>query len=336
MRVLLIGAGSVGLVLGARLARAGARVRYVVRRPEQAAALRSGIFVRDPASGETLNAPVEAQFGFEPDPELTWDYVLVCVRASDTSRIAPALSSRFAAVPVVCVQNDVDNEATLTPGCRHVLGAVWRQTCTRQDDRSVVALGTPRIIVGAYPEGVTEATERLVRWLDRAGCSASASAQIQRDKWLKLCVNLMSAPNALVRPDDHATYAFVEGKARLLEEAEAVLAAAGIDAGSCDGKDRSLDAEITFVRASLARGTSARRIPVYNQVWRALTEQRATDGRATSGLEADRYHQRFCVLGKQLGIATPVNERVLGALNLAWQDRRGPECLSASELFPML
>ena len=57
---------------------------------------------------------------------------------------------------------------------------------------------------------------------------------------------------------DHESQAFVSVKVRLLEEARAALLAAGIEARSCDGRDRSLDEEIAFQRESLARGTRAR------------------------------------------------------------------------------
>jgi len=80
----------------------------------------------------------------------------------------------------------------------------------------------------------------------------------------------MSTPNALVRRDDHETLVFTEGKARLLEEARDALAAAGIAARSCDGRDRSLDAEIAFQRAALARSVAARRLPLYNSLWQGL------------------------------------------------------------------
>ena len=99
----------------------------------------------------------------------------------------------------------------------------------------------------------------------------------------------MSTPNALVRRDDHETRAFTEGKARLLEEARDALAAAGIAAHSCDGRDRSLDEEIAFQRAALARGVAARKLPLYNSLWQGLARGAA--------LEVDAYHRRILALG---------------------------------------
>jgi len=154
----------------------------------------------------------------------------------------------------------------------------------------------------------------------------SISASIGRDKWLKLCVNLMSTPNALVRRPDHTTPEFVEVKVRLLEEARSVLAAAAIDATPCDGRDRTLDAEIHFQREALARGTSARPIPLYNQVWTSL-------GHAAP-IEADAYHGRILALARTHRVPAPVNALVQGRLRDAARRRLGPECFPARDLLP--
>jgi ketopantoate reductase len=64
---------------------------------------------------------------------------------------------------------------------------------------------------------------------------------------------------------------------------------------------------------------------VYNQIWAALRDRRA--------LEGNRYHRLVVDLGARHGVATPTNARVLAALERAWQEGTGPECLRAAELF---
>lgn len=328
---IIVGAGAVGLSLGVRLAAAGFPVLFVVRRPEVARAIeRSGVRGEDPGSGEVVRARAEAIPGIElaagrlRDPAA--GPILLCVRANDTEEVADALVAAAPQATVCSVQNHVDNEDRLAERFERVLGAVWRQTCTRIDLNASVALGRGRVIVGLHPEGRGRDVEALAGDLRTAGFDVGVSERIVDDKWLKLCVNLMSGPNALVRPADHETEAFVETKARLVEEARAVLAAAHIPARSCDGRDRSLDAEIAFQRGSLARGTSARRLPVYNQIWAALRDRRAIEG--------DRYHRAIIDLGRRTGVATPVNERVLAALETAVRTGAGPETLRASDLLP--
>lgn len=151
------------------------------------------------------------------------------------------------------------------------------------------------------------------------------SADIASDKWLKLCVNLTSAPNALIARADHRDPRFAEIKALLVEEARDALRAAGIRAASCDGRDRSLDEEIAHIRGSVASGESFRALPLFNAVWGALS-------RPGKSLEVDLYHQRIIGLGCTHGVATPSHERVLEALLRAHQLRLGPECLRVDEL----
>ncbi|MCG8588668.1 MAG: NAD(P)-binding domain-containing protein [Proteobacteria bacterium] len=329
MTITIVGAGSVGLSLGARLAQAGTPVQMGVRRPDVARQLeRDGVLVSDPTTGETHSARVGARALAEVDADWVGSGpVLVCTRANDTESVARALAAPARDALVVSAQNDVDNEERLLRTFRHVAGLVVRYTATRFGDTRVRALAGGRLVLGwAAGSAQCEGFDELARALRTAGFSVGVSERIAEDKWLKLCINLMSAPNALVRREDHETQAFVETKARLLEEAAQVLEAAGISATSCDGVDRDLQGEIRFQRQALQRGTAARRVPLYNQVWSSLKEG--------SPLEADRYHARILELASRHGVAAPVNARVLSALHRAAGQGLGPECLASDALLP--
>jgi len=319
----IVGAGSVGLVLGARLARAGRAVRFHVRAEAAARALRDeGVAVEDPATGAVWRAAVDARVG--PPAGVTAP-VFVCVRRPDTEALADALAAASPAALPVNVQNGVDGDAVLARRFARVLGTVWRLPCTRVAANRVRTLGAGRFVVGVHPAGAGPDAEAVAAAVRAAGFDSAVSARIADDRWLKLCVNLTSTPNALVRQAEHATAAFVEGKARLLEEARAALAAGGIVAASCDGRDRSLDEEIAWQRGALARGDAARPLPLYNSVWQGL--------RNGLPLETDDYHERVIALAARHGLTAPVNARVLAALLRARDQRLGPECVGAAELF---
>jgi 2-dehydropantoate 2-reductase len=324
--LVIYGAGAVGLVVGARLARAGVPALLVTRRPEAARLIQEhGVRIEDPASGRAFEQRVPAVCGIEAAEDRIHDGpVVFCMRGPDTAPAARALLSVTRGVPVASLQNDVDNEPVLAADFPLVIAGCVRQTCTRTADNQAVAVGDGRIVVGTWPSGGGAAARELAGLLSRAGFEAPVSTRILEDKWLKLCVNLMSAPNALIRREDHTRFEFVEVKARLLEEARAILRAARVLARSCDGRDRSLDQEISYQRQSLALGTSARPLPVYNQVWAAL--------RSGGPVEADRYHRRMLTLAAEHGIAAPQNARVLEALERAVRERTGPEQLAAKDL----
>jgi 2-dehydropantoate 2-reductase len=250
--------------------------------------------------------------------------VLFCVRTPDLAQAAQALA-RFARGAVVAgAQNDVEADSVLARHFERVVGVVVRGTYTRCAPNAVRATGRGRLILGNHPEGCDGHARELGAIFDEAGYDVGLSPRIHEDRWLKLCVNLMSAPNALVRRSDHTTREFVAIKLRLLAEADAALNAAGISARSCDGRDRSLTEEIAHLERSFERGESARSLPLYNQVWAAL--------RHGGPLEADAYHRRIIGLAHRYGVAAPSNERVLAALERAYRESLGPESATAREL----
>jgi 2-dehydropantoate 2-reductase len=320
--ITVFGAGAIGLTLAARLARGGHAVRLCARRSDDAALLaREGIHVEEPETGAAWHAVVQAHAGA---PISETDPVFACVRSPQADAAAAAIAATSPGAPIVNVQNGVDGDARFAARFASVIGAVIRQGCTRVAANRVRAMQGGRIAVGRFPEGADAGVEAVAALLRSAGYDVGVSSRIAEDRWLKLCVNLMSTPNALVRPSEHGTRAFTAGKVRLLEEARDVLRAAGIAARSCDGRDRSLEQEIEQQRTALARGGGARRIPIYNSLWQAL--------RLGAPIEADAYHATLIELGRRHGVATPTNERALAAVLRVVAESLGPEGLGAEEV----
>jgi 2-dehydropantoate 2-reductase len=323
----VLGAGSVGLALAAQLAQAGREVLVVARGAGAAAALRAGLVAEDPIAGGERRLAVAAEPSLaDAAPRIGAGPVFVCTREPDTEGAGRELARACGPdVLAVALQNELTGGELLARSLPRVVAGVWRQTATRAAPARVRFHGRGRVVLGAEPGCDTaNAARALAGELAAARLDAAFSERIREDQWLKLCVNLTSAPNALVRRGDHAAEAFVELKARLLEEARDALAAAGVRAASCDGRDRSLDAEIAHVRGSLARGDSARPVPLYNHVWTGLREGRA--------VEAEAYHRRVLALAEKAGLPAPCNARVLAAVERAVRERLGPECFGAAEL----
>ncbi len=326
MKLVILGAGAVGLVIGARLARAGSNVLFVTKRPEQARRIqREGVRFEDLASGDAWVVRARAVAGVEKAREAVCKGpVILCVRAPQVDAATRPLARVAPAASIVGAQNGVDTDALLASRFPHLIGLVVRQTYTRTDDAAARSAGAGRLILGAHPRGAGPDVEALAEALRAAGYDVGISQQIGEDRWLKLCVNLMSAPNALICREDHTTRAFVEIKTQLLEEARAVLAAAGIEARSCDGRDRSLAEEITAQHHARELGTNARLLPLYNQVWSAL--------RHGGPLEANGYHRRILELAATHEVPAPLNERVLDVLERCAREKKGPESVRASEI----
>jgi 2-dehydropantoate 2-reductase len=326
VRIAVYGAGAVGLVVGARLARVGEEVAFLTRRPEAAEVISNeGVRFEDPASEDSFRVRARAVARpAELPEEFRFGPILFCMRAGETEAAARALAPVAPLAVVASFQNDLENEEILARHFPVVLGAPLYQTCTRIATNAALATGGGRVVLGRHPTGTSAVLDALASRLRAAGYDVGISARLAEDRWLKLCKNLMSAPNALVRRPDHVTRAFVEIKARLLEEARDALFAAGIEARSCDGRDRSLAAEIAWQRASLERGESARSLPLHNQVWSAL--------RQGTPLEADGYHRRILRLAAENGVPAPLNARVLEVLLRQAASGAGPESVAASEI----
>jgi 2-dehydropantoate 2-reductase len=318
----------VGLVIGARLAHAGCDVLFAVRRHEVAKAIeQGGVRCDDLAMGDGFSARARATTDLATASDFIEDGpVLFCMRRSQTEQAAKDLAALAPSVTAVSLQNDVDNEGRLAQYFRAVIGGVVRQTSTRVAPNAAVMAGAGRLVLGDHPTGCGSTAAALAGCLRSAGYDVGLSEHIDRDLWLKLCINLMSAPNALIRREDHDTPEFVAVKVRLLEEARDALGAAGIDARPCEGPDRSLEEEIAHQRGALERGDSTRKLPIYNQVWAALEHGLP--------LESNGYHRRIIELASRSGLRCPTNERVLAILEEAARSRRGPERARAAELLP--
>lgn len=321
--ITVFGAGAIGLTLAARLARGGLDVRVCTRRSQEAVLLeREGIEVEEPETGACFRSAVRAQAG---PPAGERDAIFACVREPDSAAAADEIAAASPDALLVNVQNGVTGDAIFARRLRRVCGAVIRQGCTRIAANRVRAMTSGRIAIGAFPDGASADAQQAAALLRAGGYDVGVSERIAEDRWLKLCVNLMSTPNALVHPADHETRTFTEGKARLLEEARDALAAAGIAARSCDGRDRSLDAEIELQRTALARGAAARRLPIYNSLWQAL--------RRGAPIEADALHRAILELAVRNGVAAPMNRCALVALERAVAEALGPESFGAGEFF---
>ncbi len=107
MRIAVVGAGAVGGYFGARLAAAGADVRFVARGAHGAALRRTGLKLRS-ALGDLHLHPVRVSAPGEP-ADRPADLVLVAVKMYDLEEAAPAVAALCGpATLVVPIQNGVE------------------------------------------------------------------------------------------------------------------------------------------------------------------------------------------------------------------------------------
>jgi len=201
MRVVIVGTGGVGGLVGALLARAGAEVAFVARGANLEALRTKGLRV-DGAIGSFAVLPLEA----EEDPALLRpaDVVLVALKtwqvAEMAPRLAPLLASGGFAVPL---QNGLEAHDRLAAGLgpERVVGGLCHMISWSEGPGLIKQTGpAPGITVGEWGGGVTPRLEALGAVLQSAGIRPTLAPRVQGDLWEKaLFVEAYGAVGAVAR-----------------------------------------------------------------------------------------------------------------------------------------
>ncbi len=228
MRFAVLGAGSLGLLVGGYLARAGHQV-VVVGKEQQVALLKGrGIEVVAP---EGFRVPVET--ASRPDEVGPADYLLVVVKARDTV----AALDRVAGVEfgaVLSLQNGMAKDGQLAEryGWPKVIGAATIQGATLLEPGRTQHTMVGATYLGELDGGRSERAERLAAAFNGAGMKAEVPASILSAEWSKLC---QIVPAALISSASRLEYYRVcksrdlaELFVEITQECAAVAAACGV------------------------------------------------------------------------------------------------------------
>ncbi len=185
-RVVVVGAGALGTVYGAGLARAGAGVQLLARR-EHATAIQSagGVEIRE------VDGSWQASLGAEwrPDRIEPADTVIVMTKSHDTARALAELPHLVDAVDVaVSFQNGIEKDRLLAQWCgeHRVIGGMSMVGATL--DRPGVVSHTLRgaTYIGELPQGVTPRVQALGAALEQGGLTVVVTNRIRSVEWSKL------------------------------------------------------------------------------------------------------------------------------------------------------
>ena len=306
-RYLILGAGAIGGVVGARLAESGRDVVLVARGDHAASMARDGLPLDAPDGSITGHLPVIEDLGLLD--VRAGDVALLCVKSQSTEGVVRRLAEIAPPdLPVVCLQNGVSNEARVASCFEQTYGAVVMCPATHLEPGVVVAHSAPLagvIDVGCYPEGTDDRCDQLAGDLSTAGFGSRAVPDIMRWKYAKLLLNLTNVLDALLEDS---------GSGRLVglvyEEGRQVLEAAGIEYASPDE-----DASRRDGRVSIVVGRGRRREG--GSTWQSVA-------RGASETEVPYLNGAIVELGRTVGVATPVNELIVGLDREALTSGRGP------------
>lgn len=316
-RLVVVGAGAVGGVLAARLARSGHDVVAVARGAHGEAIRARGLVVESPVGTETVCLPTVAHPG-----EVNWrptDVVALAAKSHQTPEALDAVSAAVSAaglppLPVVCVQNGIDNERTILRWSPDVYAACVLFPASHLEPGTVRAHWGPCtgvLDVGRYPAGVDGRASALARAFTEATFSALADADIMRSKRGKLVMNLGNAVEGLCGPSARGGPV-----SRVLEtEGRTCLEAAGLGFAT-------LEEQAARRRAMPATTADP---DVGGSTWQSLA-------RGTGSIETDYLNGEIVLLGRLYGVPTPANALVQRLADAHARAGRPPGTIDEAEL----
>jgi len=181
MKIIMLGAGALGSVIGAHLVRAGEEVIFIARGQRAAFLQQHGLRLTGLADFTVpitvITRPQEVQGG---------DVLMVTVKTYD---MEPALASvqHLTVGSVLSWQNGVlkNEQLARTFGWARVLGAAAIVSGEVLPDGTVRFTLNERLALGELPAGTSERAEALATTLVQAGLRAEVSPHIQTEEWSK-------------------------------------------------------------------------------------------------------------------------------------------------------
>jgi len=272
--------------------------------------------VDSPGGSTTVQLPI-----VEKPEQVQWsadDVVLLTMKTQDTADALRGLATVAPpSLPVVCVQNGVENERLALRWFERVYGICVMCPASYVTPGIIQAWSSPvsgLLDIGRYPTGIDETAKAIAAALATSTFHSEVRPDIMRWKYGKLLKNLGNAIEALCGP------AVRSGPftALALQEGATCLTAAGIDFVS-EREDKSRRGDhlrIGAIGGQNRQGGSS---------WQSLHRQ-------THHIECDYLNGEIVLLGRCHGIPTPVNEVLQRLANQFAADGRPPESMSLEEL----
>ena len=317
MRFVVLGAGAVGGVIGARLTQHGHDVVLIARGQHYEAIRDNGLQLESPDETVTLPIPV-----VDHPAAVAWtadDVLLLATKTQDTEAALDSLAGAAPpALPIFCAQNGVANERMAAERFAGVYGVFVWCPADYLTPGSVKVWCSPMsgiLHLGCYPSGSNLLAESVAGAFRASTFYAEAKPDIMRWKYRKLLSNLGNAVDALC-----GSAARGSGLAqRARREGLACLDAAGISPVGDDEEDAArLEREVhpRTIGGVERRGGSS---------WQSLERRLGT-------IETDYLNGEIVRLGQQVGVPTPVNALLQYLSQRVARERRPPGSVNPDKI----
>ena len=188
-RIAIVGSGALGCYYGARLAKAGNDVHFLVR-SGRAAVMARGIRVKTPTERIHLKKVPAYATAADIGP---CDLVIVSVKATANAALAKILPPLMGAnTLVLTLQNGLGVEEPVAEvvGGEHVLGAICFVGCTRTAPGVVQCSFPGLVLLGEFGRPAQARTRELAQLFEKAGVKCEAQDNLEELRWKKLVWNV--------------------------------------------------------------------------------------------------------------------------------------------------
>ncbi len=333
MRFIVCGAGAIGGVIAAQLAKAGYKVVVIDRLVDHVDAInRHGLHLRGINGNHVLPLRAvasAAEVGFRPS-----DVVFLSVKSFHSDAACRELrEATTLELPIFCAQNGLRNEEVASRSFTHVHGVMVYIGAKRLKPGIVVDTGPGIIGVGSFPRGLTGIDHAVHQALLRTDFQPYVSDEIMRHKWNKLITNLGNATLGLTGFSTHEFMADPECRrwmADLYEEGARMLAAAGIEY-ECPTGLTPIDEQIERLRNRNYKVAvpDTEELKGRSSLWQDLAH-------GTGQIEAHSFNGEIIRLGLRHGVPTPYNTLSLRLITQMAKAHEQPGKYTIPELHSLL
>jgi 2-dehydropantoate 2-reductase len=290
--VVVVGAGSLGSLIGGLLAEGGLTVTLLARRPEHPDAIARQGGLKVVGHGSDRLIPIQATADAARIPYA--DVVILLCKAQSTCEAARSVAHLFENERAVALsfQNGLGNEDDITSavGAGRVVGGLTALGARLECPGVVRSFAALPSTIGELAGGISPRASSIANAFTHHGLATEASPDIMRRKWVKLFANVAfsatSGATGLSIAEVAAVPAMRATALRAIDEAADVAAAAGIAIGIAERRE-------IFEVITDPSGTGANTTSMYRDL---------ASGRPT---EVDAIYGSVIRLGESHGVPTP-------------------------------
>ena len=239
MNILIIGAGAIGIALGATLGKTGNEISYLAsektgKKIENGGIHRTGLF----GNADVQAKEIKVYYEYEDLPENAFDYVCVCAKTMANGEISEKLYGARKCLKdsgvIVVMQNGWNNDAPYRkyfPEEKVYLARVITGFQRTSPNTSNITVHTAPLLIGSLYGCPSDVVRPLAEAINAGGIPSQTSGQVGEALWAKMLYNTTLNPLGAVLGVPYGKLAECDSTVRimntLIRETFSVMKAAG-------------------------------------------------------------------------------------------------------------